>query len=311
MPRSLPPLNAVKAFECAGRHRSLSAAAVELGVTHGAISRQVKILESWMGARLFAKEGRGVVLTADGRQFLKDATKLLDGIVVASERLSGRGKSKVLRINAPQTFTMRWLIPRLPAFTAANPGIEIRLSASIEPIEKINDHFDLAIRRGAMGTSSKPFLAETCVPVANRRLLDAMPVNQIVDLGAHTLLHAESAALLWPRWLEKAGHPHLNGKAQLRFEPLYHSLQAAIDGAGVAIGPSALVAADIAAGRLVSLFPQLPMAMDDFHVLIPDADATLPTKLFQRWLVTEGRLSNSILDSPQLPFRDGAQAASR
>ncbi|MBB3452573.1 LysR family glycine cleavage system transcriptional activator [Rhizobium sp. BK313] len=269
----------------------------ELGVTHGAISRQIKILEDWLGVRLFIKEGRRITLTADGKQFLEEATKLLDGLALASERLTGSEKCKVLRINAPQTFTMRWLIPRLPAFAKAHQGIEIRLAASIDPIEKVTDHFDLAIRRGPIEDGSTPFLSESCVPVASPRLIKALPVNCVADLGAHTFLHAESVASLWPRWLDKAGHPQLTGKAQLRFEPLYHSLQAAIDGAGVAMGPSALVAADIAAGRLVRLFPELPLTMEDFHVLVrPAVGIARHVGLFQRWLITEGSQDAEFFD---------------
>jgi LysR family transcriptional regulator, glycine cleavage system transcriptional activator len=289
MRRSLPPLNAVKAFECAGRHQSLTDAASELGVTHGAISRQIKILEDWLGVRLLVKEGRGVVLTAEGQRFLGETTRLLDGLATASEQLSGSQNRRVLRINAPQTFTMRWLIPRLPDFTARHPEIEVRLAASILPLDKVSDHYDVAIRRGSLGAASTAFLSETCLPVASPQLLSSMPVHQVQDLKNHTLLHAESVPDLWQRWLQRAGHADLSGRAQLRFEPLYHSIQAAVDGAGIAMGPSALVAADVAAGRLVQLFPDMALPMDDFHVLVaPDNNNFRHAKAFERWLITQG-----------------------
>lgn len=289
MRRSLPPLNAVKAFECAGRHQSLTDAASELGVTHGAISRQIKILEDWLSVRLLVKEGRGVVLTAEGQRFLNEVTKLLDGLATASEQLTGSQNRRVLRINAPQTFTMRWLIPLLPDFTARHPDIEVRLAASILPLDKVSDHYDIAIRRGSLGVASTAFLGETCLPVASPQLLSSMPVHQVQDLKNHTLLHAESVPELWQRWLQRVGHPDLNGRAQLRFEPLYHSIQAAVDGAGIAMGPSALVAADVAAGRLVQLFPDMTLTMDDFHVLVaPDSSNFRHAKAFERWLITQG-----------------------
>ncbi|MHA6299907.1 LysR substrate-binding domain-containing protein [Devosia sp. CAU 1758] len=289
MGRHLPPLNAVKAFECAGRLGSLSAAAVELGVTHGAISRQVGILEDWLGVRLFAKDGRGVALTTDGRQFLAEATKLMDGLTAASEELAKRDGPLLLRVNAPQTFTMRWLIPRLPAFSALHPEIEVRLSASIASIDTISDPFDIAIRRGSLGDASSPFLAETCGPVASPSLLARCPIREVQDLAAHTLLHAESVTHLWSDWLKLAGYPDLLGHAQMRFEPLYHSLQAAIDGVGIAMGPNALVAADVAAGRLVSLFPGLSLAMEDFHLLVvPGRDPSRRRQAFRTWIEKEG-----------------------
>ncbi|TRL43041.1 LysR substrate-binding domain-containing protein [Rhizobium straminoryzae] len=294
MHRRLPPLNAVKAFEATGRRGSLTLAASELGVTHGAISRQIRILESWLGASLFARDGRGVALTAEGQQFLIETTRVLDDLARASEQLAGRDAREVLRISAPQTFTMRWLIPRLPRFTSQHPDIEIRLSASIEPLETLCEHFDLAIRRGHLGETSTAFLSETCLPVASPDLLAKRPVGQVADLAAHTLLHAESVASLWALWLREAGMPDLAGAAQLRFEPLYHSLQAAIDGVGIAMGPSALVAADVAAGRLTPLFPQLALRMEDFHVVISrTCHSVRHARLFQTWLLQEGQSSGS------------------
>lgn len=293
MGRRLPPLNAVKAFECAGRLGSHNAAATELGVTHGAISRQVAILEDWLGLRLFAKDGRGVALTAEGRRFLTEATTLLDGLARASSDLTRQDGPRLLRVNAPQTFTMRWLIPRLPSFAALHPKIEVRLSASIAPVETIADPFDIAIRRGTIGAASTPFLSETCVPVASPALLAERPVRQVRDLDAHTLLHAESVAHLWPDWLEQANFPNVRGRSQLRFDPLYHSLQAAIDGVGIAMGPSALVAADLAAGRLVALLCQHPLAIEDFHVLtMPGRDMGRSRSAFRNWIKRVGTTDN-------------------
>ncbi|WP_188080053.1 LysR substrate-binding domain-containing protein [Neorhizobium sp. P12A] len=289
MSRNIPPLNAIKAFESAGRLGNLSGAAIELGVTHGAVSRQIAILEEWLGVRLFAKSGRGVALTAEGRDFLAETTKLMDGLSIATDNLIKQDRPLLLRVNAPQTFAMRWLIPRLPAFSALHPNVEVRLAASIQPVETITDPFDVAIRRGSISAASTPFLAETCIPVASPSLLARQPVEEVRDFEAHTLLHAESVAHLWLDWLKLAGCPGLRGRAQLRFEPLYHSLQAAIDGVGIAMGPSALVAADIAAGRLVPLFPAIPLAMNDFHLLIvPGRDPGRNRQMFRRWIEEEG-----------------------
>lgn len=288
MNRKIPPLNAIRAFECAGRLGSLSGAAAELGVTHGAVSRQIAILEDWLGLRLFAKEGRGLVLTAEGLKFLVETTKLMDGISAATDDLTKQDGPTLLKVNAPQTFTMRWLIPRLPAFSARHPNVEVRLSTSIAPVETIADPFDIAIRRGSISSASTSFLTETCVPVASPSLLARRPIREVRDLDAHTLLHAESVAYLWSDWLTLAGCAGLRGRAQLRFEPLYHSLQAAIDGVGIAMGPSALVAADVAAGRLISLFPAIPLAMADFHlVIVPGRDPGGRRQAFRAWIEHE------------------------
>ncbi|MDO1582526.1 LysR substrate-binding domain-containing protein [Rhizobium oryzicola] len=291
MRTSLPPLNAVKAFEASGRLCSLTLAASELGVTHGALSRQIKILEDWLGVRLFVREGRGISLTSEGRQFLKEATKALDKLSRAGEALAGQNERRVLRVSASQTFTMRWLIQRLPSFSTAHPDIEVRLSASILPPDQLTERFDLAIRRGMIGRygESVPFLRETCVPVASPALLARQPVHSFSDLQEHVLIHAQSVADLWPRWLRSVGMPEIEGRSQLRFDPLYHSLQAALDGVGIAMGPSALVAEDVRQGRLVQLFADHPLAMDDFHVLIADQPQSLRhARTFRDWLLSEG-----------------------
>lgn len=291
MRTSIPPLNAVKAFEASGRLGSLTLAASELGVTHGALSRQIKILEDWLGVRLFTREGRGVILTAEGRQFLKEATKALDTLSEASEALAGNNERRVLRVSASQTFTMRWLIPRLPSFSSEHPDIEVRLSASILSPDQLTERFDVAIRRGVIGRDgeSVPFLRETCVPVASPALLEKQAVHSFADLQQHVLIHAESVSDLWPRWLRSVGLPNLEGRSQLRFDPLYHSLQAALDGLGIAMGPSALVAEDVRHGRLVQLFADRPLPMDHFHVLIAEQPQSLRhARTFRDWLLSEG-----------------------
>ncbi len=284
-------LNAVKAFEASGRLSSLTLAASELGVTHGALSRQIKILEDWLGVRLFVREGRGIRLTSDGRQFLKEATKALDMLSRAGEALAGKNERRVLRVSASETFTMRWLIQRLPSFSTTHPDIEVRLSASILPPDQLTNRFDVAIRRGDIGTDgrSMAFLRETCVPVASPALLPRQPVRSFADLREHVLIHAQSVADLWPRWLRSVGMPELEGRAQLRFDPLYHSLQAALDGVGIAMGPSALVADDVRQGRLVQLFADRPLAMDDFHVFIAEQPQSMRhARAFRDWLIAEG-----------------------
>jgi LysR family glycine cleavage system transcriptional activator len=187
---------------------------------------------------------------------------------------------------------MRWLIARLPSFSAAHPDIEVRLSASIQPTDQVTERFDVAIRRGAIGSEGKstPFLAETCVPVASPALLEKAPVASLLDLRGHVLIHAQSVPDLWPHWLESVGYRDLQGRAQLRFDPLYHSLQAALDGLGIAMGPSELVADDVAQGRLVRLFPDQAIAMEDFHVLIDEHPQWLRhARLFRDWLITAGK----------------------
>lgn len=152
MPRRLPPLNAVRTFEAAARLESFSAAADELCVTHGAVSRQVGQLEAWLGHNLFERRGRRVVLTAPGRAYLSEISAALDRIALATDEQLRVTRQQIIRVNAPTTFALRWLLPQLSNFQLTNPAVEIRLTTSDEPIERLRDECDVAIR----GSDQKP-----------------------------------------------------------------------------------------------------------------------------------------------------------
>lgn len=291
MYRRLPPLNAVRAFEAAARLESFTAAAAELGVTHGAVSRQVQILEDWLGLPLFQRANRRVSLTRDGQDYRTEASAMLDRLALATERIARRQTGRVLRVNASQTFTMRWLIPRLPAFAQAHPAIEVRLTASIVPVENLTEPFDSVIRRTPMvksGFISTPFLHETCTPVASPKLLERIALPTPSALRHHTWLHADSLKDLWPAWLAAAGLPEMRADREMRFEHLYYALQAAVDGVGLAMGPSALVADDLATGRLVAPLASIALPLGAFHVLTPGAaKGHEAAAIFRRWLLAQ------------------------
>ena len=120
--------------------------------------------------------------------------------------------------------------------------------------------------------TSTAFLRETCLPVMSPKLFDQLAVSDLADLQRHTLLHAESLSALWPSWLDAAGVPDLRPSRELRFEHLYYALQAAVDGVGIAMGPSALVADDVRMERLMALIPNPMLTLGEFHVLTPRRD---------------------------------------
>ncbi|MEP3115810.1 transcriptional regulator GcvA [Nisaea sp.] len=289
--RHLPPLNAVRAFEASARLKSFTAAAGELGVTHGAISRQVRNLEGWFGFALFLRSNRKVTLTPEGQEYLDEVSTVFDKLSVATERLTGPRGVTVLRICAPETFSVRWLIPRLSALARAHPNIEIRLRPMVTLDEHLTDSFDVVIRRGEMerpGFTSAPFLRETCTPVISPRLLEQMPMDRPRALRNHTLLNAESLDHLWPSWLQNAGLGERHVPRNLRFQSLNYALQAAVEGLGVAMGPSALVADDIASGRLIAPLPEHALTMGDFHILTAaNTSSHDPAYIFRRWLIEE------------------------
>lgn len=263
MARKLPPLNSLRAFEAAARLGSFSLAADELCVTHGAISRHVQQLEVWLGRPLFDRYNRRVALTEAGSSYLAEIGASFDRIAIATAQQTQRGQQKLLRVSAPATFSLRWLVPRLFSFQLVNPTIEVRLSTSNEPIEKLRDDVDIIIRGGPKnidGFVAEEFLSEVRLPVCSPRILEGKSLKRPSDLVNFTLLHAATYPSMWPDWLAEAGHAHLTPRQSLTLEHFYLTLQGALDGLGVAMGPTALVADDIAEGRLVRPFegPALP-----------------------------------------------------
>ncbi|CAG2143149.1 Glycine cleavage system transcriptional activator [compost metagenome] len=293
MKRVLPPLNALRAFEAAGRLGSFKEAAAALHVTHGAVSQQVRLLEEWLGAALFERHNRRVTLTPAAKAYLAEIGPLFEQLAQATARYGVPGPvSRTLSVNAPATFTLRWLVPRLAKFRAEHPDVEIKVETSNEPLESLKDDHDLIIRGGPdtfYGYAMRPFLTEERLPVCSPALLQRQPLGVPGDLRHHTLLHTSSLPRLWPDWLASAQIPGLRPAATLTFDHFYLTLQAAIDGIGIAMGPTSLVSDDLAAGRLVAPFagPRLPSR--SYCAYVPDEKrGDELVGLFQSWLEREG-----------------------
>jgi LysR family transcriptional regulator, glycine cleavage system transcriptional activator len=312
--RSLPPLNALRAFEAAARLESFKDAAAELGVTHGAISRHVRLLEDWLGPpALFRRLNRRVELTPTGAALLTETAPALDRLAAAADRhqaRAGQAPPAVLRVNALATFSLRWLLPRLAQFRDLHPEIEVRLSTSNEPVDALREPYDLIIRGGPdtfYGFTCRLFLTEQRLPVCSPALLERLPLNDVADLQQHTLLHASTLPRLWSDWLAAAGAHDLEPAGSLTLDHFYLALQAALDGLGVAMGPTALVADDLAAARLIVPFPTPALPARAYHAYLPDARASDPAvTAFCEWLEAAGRR-----DAPSDAIRSGAVADRR
>lgn len=292
MARPLPPLNSLAAFEAAARLGGFSKAAGELHVTPAAISRHIAILEDWLGRPLFERRSRGVELTPAGEEYRRECSEALDRIARATARQIERGRRRLLRVNALATFTMRWLIPRLSSFQSAHPGIEVRLTTSREPVPALRGDVDVVIRGGpeqVRGYEGTEFLREHRVPVCSPRLLKRRPLRTPVDLAKHTLLHSAGLPDVWPEWLRAAGVPDLNPRGALTLEHFYLTLQAAVDGLGVAIGPAALVADDVREGRLVKPFKGPTLPEWRYFAYLREGRAPEAAVAFRDWLVRTGR----------------------
>jgi LysR family glycine cleavage system transcriptional activator len=293
MKRVLPPLNALRAFEAAGRLGSFKEAAAELHVTHGAVSQHVRLLEQWLGASLFERHNRRVALTPAAKAYVEEIGPLFEQLSQATARYgAAETVAQTLSVNAPATFTLRWLVPRLAQFRAGHPEVDVKVETSNEPVESLKERYDIIIRGGPdtfYGYTMRPFLSEERIPVCSPALLQRLPLRTPGDMRQHTLLHTSSLPRLWPDWLARAQIPALRPAAAQTFDHFFLTLQAAIDGIGIAMGPTALVSDDLAANRLVAPFagPRLPSR--SYCTYVPDGQAAdKRVALFRSWLEREG-----------------------
>ena len=284
---SLPPLNALRVFLAAARHGSFSRAAVELNVTHGAVSRQVRHLEEFLGVALFERQVRKVSLTAEGQQLFAETSPALDQIGKAARAVMARPPGHAVRINARPSFSVRWLIPRLPDFVARHPRIEPQLvTTTLSPAKSI-EAFDIAIRRGVEGWPSafkvRPFLEDELILVAAPSLVKAKPVRRATALASHVLLTCKSRRQDWDDWKQHLGLSRLKPARRLQFDHLHFVLQAAVDGLGVALTPTSLLGTDVAQGRLVCPLPRLRLPLQSiYYGCAPGAGREM--RLFADWL---------------------------
>jgi LysR family glycine cleavage system transcriptional activator len=292
--RKLPPLNAVRAFEAAARHVSFTKAAKELFVTHGAVSKQVAVLEAWLGTPLFNRSQSQLSLTDAGRTFLTAVTPALDRIAVTAMQLLEQAEPTALRINAPPTFTMRWLIPRISAFQKRRGGVEVKLTTSTAPVNFEERGYDVAIRgahEALPGMVSVPFMTETIVPICHPDLLEGGRLQDPAHLAEHTLISYDTEPMSWAEWMALAQVPETQQPSKnLRFEQMYFALQAAAEGLGVVLVPLFLVADDVIAGRLCAPFGLRVARQRRYFANSPLGAAHNPIiESFSDWLLKEGQ----------------------
>ena len=305
MARTLPPLNSLAAFEAAARLASFSKAAQELHVTPAAISRHIAILEGWLERQLFERHSRGVALTPAGEEYCRECTAALDRIAAATAQQLQSGRRRILRVNALATFTMRWLIPRLSSFATAHPDIEVRLSTSREPLQALRGDVDVVIRGGpeqVAGYAATEFLREGRMPVCSPSLVKRRPLRRAADLSRHTLLHSAGLPNVWADWLRAAGVAGLVPGGSLTLDHFYLTLQAAVDGLGVAIAPAALVADDVSEGRLVKPFAGPTLPEWRYFAYVREKGRPDAAVAFRDWLVKAGRATVSLHDGARVHY---------
>jgi len=293
MASRLPSLNGLRAFEAAARHLSFTRAASELNVTQTAISHQIKRLEDELGIRLFVRQNRSLALTPQARDYLPLVRAAFDDLRMATERLTRRDNAKVLTVSTIASLAAKWLLPRLTTFQEAHPGIDVRITTSAGLVDFRKDDVDAAIRYGRghwPGVRAEWLMADELFPVCSPALLQGdKPLRCPEDLAHHTLLQASGGYDDdWRLWLTAAGLPvEMSRQGRLSFDLSLMTVQAAIDGLGVAIGRTAYVQDDIAKGRLVVPFKMALPTDAGFYLVTPDGRSDQPKlKAFRQWLKT-------------------------
>lgn len=305
MPRRLPPLNAIRAFEAAARHLSFTLAAAELHVSPSAVSQQIKLLERYLGVGLFDRDrARGLSLTRAGKQAAPGLRPLFDSLAhVFSEIDTERGDRTVTILISP-ALGATWLSPRLGEFTAHHPDIDVRIwvNSTLTPSAQTVPH-DLAIYYGEgpyPGLRVDLLMSETVFPVLSPVLQATQPIAQAADLAGHRLVHDDTliwdprTPLLgfpdWPAWLAFAGVPGLDSNTGPRIQVSSTVLEAVASGLGVGLARSCVALGHLLSGRLLRpLEIEYPRRFPYYVVCEPLALERLAVARFHSWLLRQGR----------------------
>lgn len=294
--RSLPPLNALRAFEAAARHLSFKMAAHELNVTPAAISHQVKALEDWLGTPLFHRLTRALRLTEAGQAAIPTLTAGFAKMGEAVDQMQKQSAHGLLTISVSPSFGSMWLVPKLDRFRTRHPEIEIRIDGTDRLVDLSRGDADVAIRYGPGGYKNvrvdhlfSQFNTPVCSPALQ---IGDMPLRQPDDLRHHTLLHVEwkDTDASWRMWLLAAGVMTVDASRGPVFTQENMAVQAALDGQGVALVGDRLIADHLETGRLVCPFKRdlnTPLTFS-YHLLSANGK-TSPAKVaaFRDWLIDE------------------------
>ena len=305
MLRHIPGLQSLKAFDASARHLSFTRAAAELNVTPAAISHQIKELEEQIGVSLFQRTSRHMQLTRQGHILRPAITDALAGLTRALQRIRQAENPAQVRVTASPSIAAKWLVPRLDRFLDTAPGADVRIDVSSSLLDFERDDVDVAIRFGDgnyPGLAVDKLFSDTLFPVCSPALVKGRkPIREPRDLLLHTLIHLdyEAQGAVWPNWrmwMLAAGIKDFNDSRGLHFSQTSLAVQAAIDGHGVALGDSSLVADDIAAGRLVKPFDlslKSPTQFTYHLITAKDLTGRPMTKAFRNWILAEALASQS------------------
>jgi LysR family glycine cleavage system transcriptional activator len=302
--KRLPPLNALRVFEAAARHLSFTKAAEELHVTPGAVSQQIKSLEDFIGAPVFRRHKRTLLLTDEAQASLPVLREGFDRLAEAGRLLAARADTGRLTVSVAPSLAAKWLVPRLDRFRERCGDIDVWVSADMDVVDFSVDDVDLAIRYGPGGYEGvvvEHLMAEAIIPVCSPRLLTGeRPLRAPADLAHHPLLHDGSpdkseSSPSWPMWLKAAGVAGVDGQKGAKFNQSSLVIEAAVAGKGVALAKQQLALADLEAARLVIPFDFSTPSAFAYWIVHPRSRANAPAvKAFKAWLHEEAANSDYV-----------------
>lgn len=300
MYRLMPPLTALRAFEAAARHLSLTKAAKELHVTAGALSHQIRGLEDLLGLKLFERHVRSIALTPAGKMLYPGLQTGFIHIRDAVMGLSSAGEERALVISTPPGFTSKWLAPRLYRFSAAYPEIDARVSSSVSNANFTTDGVHVAIRNLAIDAATDSALVierlieMSLVPVCSPRLIETHgPMQRPEALKNVPLIHDDSfvnpaEVPTWTDWFKAAGVEGVDVSRGLRFNSADHALDATGEGAGVLLAHDVLAYDDLRTGRLVIPVQFTLRSGRAFHFVCANSRREHPhVQAFRAWIKQE------------------------
>lgn len=268
---ALPPLTALRAFFVACHAGSYTAAAQELCITHGAVSRHIQVVEKWFGVNLFTKEGQRRVPTPYALTLARELGSAFDTLSDIALRYGNGGRNNVFNVSVPTTMSLKWLLPRLDDFYARFPAANLQISTANTEQLHIVGHYDLLIRRELSATqySAIPFLGDTHCLMASPALLSRLTIKKPEDVLNCLRIETLTRPGHWNLWLAAAGLGKAPVSGFRRYDHFHVSLHAMLEGMGVGLGPVSTLSAEISRGNLVPLFPEITVAPCQYFALTP------------------------------------------
>ncbi|KIC37494.1 LysR family transcriptional regulator [Leisingera sp. ANG-M7] len=284
----LPSISSLRALEALDRLGSASAAADELALTQGAVSRQLQTLERQLGMELVQRDQKRLALTTEAQDYAAEIRQALNQIVQSTLRLQAASLAGTLNLAILPAFGMRWLMPRLPEFARLHPDVTINMATRLEPFNFATEPFDAAIHFGNAewpGTQSLLLKHEQLLPVCAPQLTDGRRVEEPKDILKLPLLHIQTRTTAWKDWFEQQGIEADAGLSGTIYDQFATITQAALHGLGVALMPDYLVEQDLATGRLVALHPEAVETAGAYYLVWPERKSDAPALMkFRGWL---------------------------